>query len=101
MKNSNDFCFCSKLKTNSEIQLVRKERVWAGASAPAQELEGLEGSRRSPGANLCFPLSNYRGDLLGDRQEVLPFVIGLDREGNRGLECGLLLDRPGSPSVMV
>lgn len=24
MKNSNDFCFCSELKTNSEILLVRK-----------------------------------------------------------------------------
>lgn len=38
MKNSNDFCFCSELKTNSEIQLVRKEGVWAGASAGAEEL---------------------------------------------------------------
>lgn len=55
MKNSNDFCFCLELKTNSEILLIREERVQVGASAGAEELDGLEGSRCSCGKPLLSP----------------------------------------------
>lgn len=77
MKNSNDFCFCSELKTNSEILLVRKERVGAGASAGAEELYGLEGSRRSRGQASAFPCQITLGIFWKTGRKCYPLSLVL------------------------
>lgn len=41
MENSNDFCSCSELKTNSAVLVVRENGVWVGPGAepPLKEPE--------------------------------------------------------------
>lgn len=63
MKNSSDFYSCSELKTNSEILVVRKEKVRVGASAGDKGPCGLEGSRCTRGPASAFPCQVTLGRL--------------------------------------